>query len=193
MVYENCMKELEKFQDDRIKIVEDKFDKLYTDFVEMALHLEEHFYSYLLTTISGRMWLLTHCMEHSIAKCLNSPKYLSALGTSIGKAIEKGMQDGLAVGITHGKEDKVVIGATALSLALDASSLEGTSDTFGTVPANATTRALSTTLALTSTVNPISIYDYKFIDANDQAVAGEDAASFPNVDNAELHIPRQFR
>nr|GEX71553.1 hypothetical protein [Tanacetum cinerariifolium] len=277
MVYENCMEELEKFQDDRMKIVEDKFDKLYTDFVEMDLHLEEHFYSYLLTTISGRRWLLTHCMELAIAKCLNSPKYLSALGTSIGKAIEKGMQDGLAVGITHGKEgrvlmdsksnndasveaimeilrledrvpeklglnelqsnvdqlmvpihrspDKVVIGATALSLALDAScsrvwqirenitnhrlvpcdvfvslaepfstsaliGVEGTSDTSGTVPATATTRALSTTLALTSTVNHISIYDYKFIDANDQAVAGEDAASFPNVDDAELHIPQ---
>nr|GEX54219.1 hypothetical protein [Tanacetum cinerariifolium] len=30
-----------KFQDDRMKVVNDKFDNLYTDFVEMALHLEE--------------------------------------------------------------------------------------------------------------------------------------------------------
>nr|GEW38118.1 hypothetical protein [Tanacetum cinerariifolium] len=31
--------------------------------------------------------------------------------------------------------------------------------------------------------------DYEFVDADDQAVASEDAASFPNVDDAELHIP----
>ncbi|GJT28640.1 hypothetical protein Tco_0908915 [Tanacetum coccineum] len=75
-VYENCMDELEKFQDDRMKVANDKFDKLYTDFVEMALHLEEKFYPHLLTTISGRRWLLTHGMELAIVKCLNSHEYL---------------------------------------------------------------------------------------------------------------------
>nr|GEU67081.1 nonaspanin [Tanacetum cinerariifolium] len=34
--------QLEKFQDDRMKVVNDKFDQLHTDFVEMALHLEEN-------------------------------------------------------------------------------------------------------------------------------------------------------
>nr|GEV03400.1 hypothetical protein [Tanacetum cinerariifolium] len=52
-VYENCMNQLEKSQDDRMKVVNDKFDKLYTDFVEMAIHLEEKFYPHILTTISG--------------------------------------------------------------------------------------------------------------------------------------------
>nr|GEV02889.1 MAK10-like protein [Tanacetum cinerariifolium] len=33
-VYANCMDQLEKFQDDRMKVVNDKFDKLYTNFVE---------------------------------------------------------------------------------------------------------------------------------------------------------------
>ncbi|GJZ90128.1 hypothetical protein Tco_0662055 [Tanacetum coccineum] len=84
-VYENCMEHLEKFQDDRMKVVGDKFDKLYTDFVEMALHLEEKFYPHLLTTISA----------------------------AIGKAIEKGMQDGLSVGITHGKEGRVLTDVAA--------------------------------------------------------------------------------
>ncbi|GKD21101.1 hypothetical protein Tco_1222804, partial [Tanacetum coccineum] len=53
MVYEDCMSQLEKFQDERMRVVNDKFDKLYTDFVEMALHLEEKFYPHLLTTIAG--------------------------------------------------------------------------------------------------------------------------------------------
>ncbi|GJX60297.1 hypothetical protein Tco_0291687 [Tanacetum coccineum] len=87
------MDQLEKFQDDQMKVVNDKFDKLYTNFVEMALHLEEKLYPHLLTTVFGRRWLLTHGMELAIVKCLNSPEYLSALGAAINKAIEKGMQD----------------------------------------------------------------------------------------------------
>nr|GEY37777.1 hypothetical protein [Tanacetum cinerariifolium] len=106
-VYENCMDQLEKFQDDLVKVVNDKFDKLYNDFVEMALHLEEKFYPHLLTTVFGRRWLLTHGMELAIVKCLNSPEYLSALGAVIGPAIKKGMQDGLSTGTVHGKEGRL--------------------------------------------------------------------------------------
>nr|GFA06537.1 hypothetical protein [Tanacetum cinerariifolium] len=89
------------------------FDKLYTDFVEMALHLEDKFYPHLLTTIFGRRWLLTHGMELAIVNCLNSPEYLSAFGAAIGKAIEKGMQDELSVVITHGKEGRVLTDVAA--------------------------------------------------------------------------------
>nr|GEW57002.1 hypothetical protein [Tanacetum cinerariifolium] len=104
--YDNLTERLEEFEDAQLKVVNDKFDKLYTDFVEVTLHLEEMFYPYLLTTIAGRRWLLTHRMKLAISKCLNSPGYLSALGTTVSKAIEKGMQDGLAVGITHGMKGR---------------------------------------------------------------------------------------
>ncbi|GJV30505.1 hypothetical protein Tco_1386953 [Tanacetum coccineum] len=107
-MYEDYMSRLEKFQDDRMKEVNDKFDKLYTDFIEMALHLEEKFYPHLLTAISGRRWLLTHGMKLAITICLNLTEYLSALGAAVGKAIEKGMQDGLSAGITHGKKGRVL-------------------------------------------------------------------------------------
>ncbi|GJS00799.1 hypothetical protein Tco_0317307 [Tanacetum coccineum] len=59
------------------------------------------------------MWLLTHGMKLAIVKCLNSPEYLSALRAAIGKAIEKGMQDGLSVGITHGKKGRVLTDVAA--------------------------------------------------------------------------------
>nr|GEX44420.1 hypothetical protein [Tanacetum cinerariifolium] len=95
-------------QDAQLKVVNDKFDKLYADFVEMALHLEERFYPHLLTTIAGCRWLLTYGMKLAIAKCLNSSEYLFSLGADIGKAIEKGMQNGLAARITHGKEGRVL-------------------------------------------------------------------------------------
>nr|GEU53748.1 hypothetical protein [Tanacetum cinerariifolium] len=84
--------------------VNENFDKLCADFVDMALHLEEKFYPHLLTIISGRRWLLTHGMELAVVRCLNSTEYLSALGAAISKAVEKGMQEGLSVGITHGAE-----------------------------------------------------------------------------------------
>nr|GEW87750.1 hypothetical protein [Tanacetum cinerariifolium] len=112
-VYDNCMEQLEKFQDDQMKVINDKFDNLHTDLMEMTLHLKERIYPHLLTIISGRMWLLTHGMELAIAKCLNSPEYLSALRFTIGKALEKGMQYGLAAEITHDKEGKVLSDATA--------------------------------------------------------------------------------
>nr|GEW59237.1 hypothetical protein [Tanacetum cinerariifolium] len=103
--YEGFVSQLEKFQDEKLEEVNEKFDKLCTDFVEMAMHLEEKFYPHLLTTISGRRWLLTYGMELAVAKCLKSTKYLSALGAAISKAVEKGMQEGLSAGITHGAEE----------------------------------------------------------------------------------------
>ncbi|GJW40996.1 hypothetical protein Tco_0066841 [Tanacetum coccineum] len=103
-MYENYMDQLKNFPDDRMKVVNDKFDKLYTDFVEMALHLEEKFYPHLLTTVFSHRWLLTHGMELVIVKCLNSPEYLSALRAAISKANEKGMQDGLSSGMSPCKE-----------------------------------------------------------------------------------------
>ncbi|GKB35028.1 hypothetical protein Tco_0879970, partial [Tanacetum coccineum] len=46
-------------------------------------------------------WLLTHGLQLFLTKCLNSSEYLSTLGAAISRAIEKGMQDGLAAGIEH--------------------------------------------------------------------------------------------
>nr|GEY23233.1 hypothetical protein [Tanacetum cinerariifolium] len=62
-VYDNCMEQLEKFQDDWMKIVNDKLAKLDSDLAEMACHLEEKIYPRLLNTISGRRWLLTHGLK----------------------------------------------------------------------------------------------------------------------------------
>nr|GEU90293.1 hypothetical protein [Tanacetum cinerariifolium] len=276
-VYENCMDQLEEFQDDRMKVFNDKFDRLYTDFIEMALHLEEKFYPHLLTTISGRRWLLTHGIELAIANCLNSPKYLSALGAAIGKAIEKGMQDALAVGIIHGKEGMVLTYIAAykpsaeadymsalqqlenvnfsllarlkskkdasVETVMDILRLEGSlakklglnelqphidqpmvpihssenisnqrstlrdvfvplaeplstavlTGTKGTLDVAAATADITTTLYITffstSTIAPISIDDYEVMGEDDQAIADENVASFPNVDVAELNIP----
>nr|GEW43853.1 hypothetical protein [Tanacetum cinerariifolium] len=136
----------------QLKVVNEKFDKLYADFMEMTLHLEERFYPHLLTTIFGRRWLLTHGMELAISKCLNSSEYLFALGEAIDvatynpsveadyisalqrlqsvnfsllaelRSYKDASIDILMVHIHH-SSDKTVIGATSLSFTLDVSNV----------------------------------------------------------------------
>nr|GEV44528.1 hypothetical protein [Tanacetum cinerariifolium] len=86
-VYENCMSQLEKFQDEKMKEVNEKFDKLCIDFVDMTLHLEENFYLHLLSTISGRRiicWYYPWCGDRTLTdvavyKPSAEADYLSAL------------------------------------------------------------------------------------------------------------------
>ncbi|GJX52647.1 hypothetical protein Tco_0281016 [Tanacetum coccineum] len=112
-VCDNCMEQLEKFQDDRMKVANDKLPKLDADLAEMACHLEERFYPHLLNNICARRWLLTHGLKLFLVKCLNSSEYLTALGAAISRAIEKGMRSGLASDIDHGREDRSLANVVA--------------------------------------------------------------------------------
>ncbi|GJZ17523.1 hypothetical protein Tco_0553646 [Tanacetum coccineum] len=91
-IYENFIGQLESSQDDRMKVVNDKFDQLQTDFVEML----------------------------AVVKCMNSSEYLSMLGAAISKAIKKGMQDGLSTRITHGKEGSSLMDVAAYNPSAEA-------------------------------------------------------------------------
>nr|GEV01134.1 hypothetical protein [Tanacetum cinerariifolium] len=72
-----------------------------------------------------------------------------------------------------------------------AAALTGTEGTFDAATATAdATMVLPTTFASASTIAPISVDDYEIIGVDDQAVSDGDAASFPNVDDAELNIPQ---
>ncbi|GKB45245.1 hypothetical protein Tco_0890187 [Tanacetum coccineum] len=89
--YENLTEQLEEFQDAQLKVVNDKVAKLVVDLAEMVCHLEENFYPHLLTTISGRS-----------------------------RAIEKGMQDSLTVGIDHGREGRSLTDVAAYNPSAEA-------------------------------------------------------------------------
>nr|GEY27166.1 hypothetical protein [Tanacetum cinerariifolium] len=65
-------------------------------------------------------WLLTYGMELAVAKCMNSTEYLSALGAEISKAVEKGMQEGLSAGITHGAEGRQLADVAAYNSSTEA-------------------------------------------------------------------------
>ncbi|GJV70449.1 hypothetical protein Tco_1490444 [Tanacetum coccineum] len=82
---------------------------LYNRVAELEAHvmdvsgrLEGEFYPAYLTALAGRRWLLTHGMELAMVKCLKSPEYQGILGHALGRAVDYGMQEGLAAGHEHG-------------------------------------------------------------------------------------------
>ncbi|GJU46094.1 hypothetical protein Tco_1203360 [Tanacetum coccineum] len=101
--YELFKEQYEAVQDEQVNVLSDKVAGIDADLVEMALHLDEEFYPCFLTTIAGRRWILRRGLRLIVMKCLQSSEYLAAFGGAIGRAIDKGMQDGLVAGIDHGK------------------------------------------------------------------------------------------
>ncbi|GJR73521.1 hypothetical protein Tco_0085886 [Tanacetum coccineum] len=101
--YERSMKRLEEFQDNLMRPLETRLAEIDADFTRCCMRFQESFHPHLLNVVAGRRWLLTHGMKLLMAKCLNSTEYMEALGNAFSRAIEKGMQEGLAAGIEHGQ------------------------------------------------------------------------------------------
>ncbi|GKB81253.1 hypothetical protein Tco_0948148, partial [Tanacetum coccineum] len=101
--YEESLKQLEEFQDNLMGPLRARLAEIDTDFTRCCMRFQENFHPHLLNVVAGRRWLLTHGMKLLLVKCLNSNEYMEALGHAFGRAIEKGMQEGLAAGIEHGQ------------------------------------------------------------------------------------------
>ncbi|GJW10425.1 hypothetical protein Tco_1576252 [Tanacetum coccineum] len=102
-LYEENMKRLEEFQDNLMRPLETRLAEIEADFTRCCMRFQESFHPHLLNVVAGRRWLLTHGMKLLMAKCLNSTEYMEALRNAFGRAIKKGMQEGLAAGIEHGQ------------------------------------------------------------------------------------------
>ncbi|GJS15351.1 hypothetical protein Tco_0409823 [Tanacetum coccineum] len=102
-MYEGSLKRLEEFQDNLMRPLETRLAEIDADFTRCCMRFQESFHPHLLNVVAGRRWLLTHGMKLLMAKCLNSTEYMEALGHAFGRAIEKGMQEGLAARIEHGQ------------------------------------------------------------------------------------------
>ncbi|GJS22870.1 hypothetical protein Tco_0451502 [Tanacetum coccineum] len=104
--YEGSLKQLEEFQDNLMGPLRTRLAEIDADFTRCCMRFQENFHPHLLNVVAGRRWLLTHGMKLLVVKCLNSNEYMEALGHAFGRAIEKGMQEGLAAGIEHELSDK---------------------------------------------------------------------------------------
>nr|GEW83454.1 hypothetical protein [Tanacetum cinerariifolium] len=170
-MYDNCVEQLEKFQDERIKVVNDKLAKLDSDLVEM-------------------LKVPIHRYEDQVV--LGETSLSSALSVSHSR-VER-IRENIAA------QRLALAGVwTPLSEPLTVTSLMGEESTPSVVPAaSVTTTALPTTFASTSSIRPISTNDYEIIGVYGQEGAGTDGrvvayrnlAPFPNVDDVELNIPR---
>ncbi|GJR37036.1 hypothetical protein Tco_1212720 [Tanacetum coccineum] len=115
---------------------EKQAQELYNCVAELEAHvmdvsgrLEGEFYPAYLTALAGRRWLLTHGMELAMVKCLKSPEYQGILGHALGRAVDYGMQEGLAAGHEHG------IAGTPLSVVVAYDPETAKNNYFGTVRA----------------------------------------------------------
>ncbi|GKD49263.1 hypothetical protein Tco_1278239, partial [Tanacetum coccineum] len=102
-MYEGSLKQLDEFQDNLIGPLRTRLAEIDADFTRCCMRFQESFHPHLLNVVAGRGWLLTHGMKLLVVKCLNSNEYMEALGHAFGRAIEKGMQEGLAAWIEHGQ------------------------------------------------------------------------------------------
>ncbi|GKD42272.1 hypothetical protein Tco_1266917 [Tanacetum coccineum] len=105
-MYEGSLKRLEEFQDNLMRPLKTRLTEIDADFTRCCIRFQESFHPHLLNIVAGRRWLLTHGMKLLMDKCLNSTEYMEALGHAFGRAIEKGMQEGLAAGIEHGQANR---------------------------------------------------------------------------------------
>ncbi|GJR11962.1 hypothetical protein Tco_0794614 [Tanacetum coccineum] len=102
-MYERSLKQLEEFQDNLMGPLRTRLAEIDADFTRCCMRFQKSFHPHLLNIVAGQRWLLTHRMKLLVVKCLNSNEYMEALGHAFCRAIEKGMQDGLAAGIEHGQ------------------------------------------------------------------------------------------
>ncbi|GJT51066.1 hypothetical protein Tco_0977223 [Tanacetum coccineum] len=79
-----------------------RFWRLEAHVIDVSGRLEGEFYPAYLTALAGQRWMLTHGVKLAMVKCLKSLEYQGILGHALGRAVDFGMQEGLAAGHEHG-------------------------------------------------------------------------------------------
>ncbi|GJU77278.1 hypothetical protein Tco_1274348 [Tanacetum coccineum] len=93
---------MEAQQEAQAQALYNRVAELEAHVMDVSGRLEGEFYPAYLTALAGRRWLLTHGVELAMVKCLKSPEYQDILGHALDRAVDFGMQEGLAAGHEHG-------------------------------------------------------------------------------------------
>ncbi|GJW98225.1 hypothetical protein Tco_0180033 [Tanacetum coccineum] len=87
---------------------EQKSAELDARIADVRRDMDNDLYPHMFTVIAGRRWILSHSVRLAVMKCAQSVECQSALGKVITLAINKGIQEGLEVGIEHGKSGQTL-------------------------------------------------------------------------------------
>ncbi|GJW76053.1 hypothetical protein Tco_0137735 [Tanacetum coccineum] len=182
-MYEDCMSQLEKFQDERMEVVYEKFNKLHADRLAARITYGQEgrvltdVATFIPSTESDYIFALQdlQSVNFSLLADLKSNKDASL----------ESLMDILRLDETLTKR---------LAEPLSIVTLEGTRGSSGT--ALDTMTALSTTYISASSIPPISTDDYMVVHADSQegtsadvqTGAGADVNPFPNIEDVELDI-----
>ncbi|GJY02162.1 hypothetical protein Tco_0360314 [Tanacetum coccineum] len=179
--YKLFKEQIEVVQDEQVKVLSDKKAGLDAELMGMALHLDEEFYPYFLTTIAGQRWILGRGPRLVVMKCLQSLEYLAALGgpsavyyVSAVNALCN-VDFPLLAQLESHKDASIadIMGLLHLegpaAEPLSAENLVGEASTSGVPAVVAATTALSTTFVEASFVPLIPASDYKVVDTEAQA------------------------
>ncbi|GJZ88963.1 hypothetical protein Tco_0660745 [Tanacetum coccineum] len=93
---------MEAQQEAQAQVLYNRVAELEAHVMDVSGRLEGEFYPAYLTALAGRRWLLTHGIELAMVKCLKSPEYQGILVHALSRAVDYGMQEGLAAGHEHG-------------------------------------------------------------------------------------------
>ncbi|GJZ40423.1 hypothetical protein Tco_0586986 [Tanacetum coccineum] len=100
--FRDFKEKMEAQQEAQAQVLYNRVADLEAHVMDVSGRLEGEFYPAYLTALAGRRWLLTHGVELAMVKCLKSPEYQGILGHALGRAVDFGMQEGLAAGHEHG-------------------------------------------------------------------------------------------
>nr|GEY22318.1 hypothetical protein [Tanacetum cinerariifolium] len=70
---------------------------------QLSYHVDSKLYPHMLTAVAGRRWVIGHGLRLAFMKCCQSSDYQTTFAKVISLAINQGIQEGLKVGIKHGK------------------------------------------------------------------------------------------
>nr|GEZ14042.1 hypothetical protein [Tanacetum cinerariifolium] len=95
-----AFEEFKKYEDDR---VDKRCAKMDARLDALSIDFDEELYPHMLTAIAGRRWVIWHSLRLAVMKCAESIELRQAFANIVSARIAKGMSEGLAHGIEHGK------------------------------------------------------------------------------------------
>nr|GFC64415.1 hypothetical protein [Tanacetum cinerariifolium] len=98
-----AFEEFKRQQDER---VEQRCAKMDTRLDTLSIDFDEELYPHMLTTITGRRWVIGRRLYIAVMKCGESLELRQAFADAVSAEIAKGLSEGLRHGLEHGQAQR---------------------------------------------------------------------------------------